>query len=385
MKLVAGSYERFLWGWRVEKKKNQLQPIFSYPAHLAPIKCIASWGSVLATGGADDTIKIFDTNAQRDMGTLIHHTGAVTTLCFYGSVVPSYPSNLLSGSEDGVVCIWDTDSWLLYKTMKGHKKGVSDLSIHPSGRLCLSVGRDSHLNMYDLLKGRRSFTSKLPSEASLIRFAPQEGNTYSLCVEHAVIVHSAEDGRTLQTLTHDKRVLCMNQQEDDVIFTGGEDRTIRGWDTRSAKLALSVTNAHSNRIRGLAVWGADQTSENAPFYVASASSDGCIHVWDTRFLGNPESMTPPSPVMEAETKARLTCLVACSLKKSAQKTLNIGDGSLKEEKPLSSPDGVSSKGTDSGHDLEDTIKRPAATELKRLAKPLSKKLKKTKAKNIEDK
>ena len=248
MKLVAGSYERFLWGWRVKKKKkkksqNQIQEdedeptenkdeeeedktgktdlhqIFSYPAHLGPIKCIASMGPVLATGGADDTIKVFDSNAQKDMGTLIQHTGAVSSLAFYGhGDLPSpYPSNLLSGSDDGTVCIWNTEAWILYKTMKGHKKGVSDLTIHPSGRICLSVGRDSQLNMYDLLKGRRSFTTKLQNEGSLIRFSPEEGLFYSLCEENNVVVHGAEDGRALHTFVHEKRVLCMAQEEVNII------------------------------------------------------------------------------------------------------------------------------------------------------------------------
>ncbi|KAI5068537.1 hypothetical protein GOP47_0016882 [Adiantum capillus-veneris] len=311
MKLVAGSYERYLWGWRVEKKKGQLQPVFSYPAHLAPIKCIASWGSVLATGGADDTIKIFDTNTNTDMGTLTHHTGAVTALSFYGSAW--YPSNLLSASDDGLVCLWDTNSWLLYKSMKGHRNGVSDLSIHPSGRLCLSVGRDSHLNMYDLIKGRRSFTSKLFSEASLVRFSPLNGSTYALAIEGSVVIHRSDDGRPLHTFAHEKRVLCMAQEEDVLLFTGGEDRTIRAWDTRTAELAFAVMNAHTNRVRGLCVWAVDKASETVAYKVASASSDGSVRVWDTRLIKNGDDS---SPVMEAETKARLTCLVACSVKKS---------------------------------------------------------------------
>eukprot|EP00250_Pteridium_aquilinum_P014597 c22084_g1_i1 orf=550-1677(-) len=374
MKLVAGSYERYLWGWRVEKKKGQLQPIFSYPAHLGPIKCIASWGSVLATGGADDTIKVFDTNANTDMGTLTHHTGAVTALSFYGSSV--YPSNLLSASEDGMVCLWDTDSWLLYKSMKGHKKGVSDLSIHPSGRLCVSVGRDSHINMYDLLKGRHCFTSKLSSEASLIRFSPLDGSTYALVVEDSVVVNNTEDGRPLHTLPHDKRILCTAQEEDGILFTGGEDRIIRAWDTRSAKLAFSITKAHTNRIRGLCVWAADKTSETISNYVASASSDGCIRVWDTRLIKNGDDA---SPVMEAETKARLTCLVACSVKKSLPKTLD-ADGRT-GEKHTSLTDGASPENTHDKHDSGGTTKRCATTEAEVWDKcPAKKKKKKAKDK-----
>lgn len=99
--------------------------------------------------------------------------------------------------------------------------------------------------------------------------------------------------------------------QDNVLFTGGEDRIIRAWDTRSSKLVFSVKNAHTNRIRGLCVWAADQISENASYNVASASSDGCIRVWDSRLIKNGDDA---SPLMEADTKSRLTCLVACSVK-----------------------------------------------------------------------
>lgn len=363
MKLVAGSYERYLWGWKVEKRKEQLQPLFSYAAHLAPIKCIASWGSVLATGGADDTIKIFDTNANTDMGTLTHHTGAVTALSFYGSSV--YPSNLLSASEDGMVCLWDTDSWVLYKSMKGHKKGASDLSIHPSGRLCLSVGHDSHLNMYDLLKGRQSFTSKLPSVASLIRFSPLDGSTYALAMENSVVIHHSEDGRPLHTLSHEKRILCMAQEQDSVLFTGGEDRIIRAWDTRTAKPAFSIENAHTNRIRGLCVWVVDQTSENVFCNVASASSDGCIRVWDTRRIKTGDDGAS-SPVMEAETKARLTCLVACNVKKDLPKRKN--SKRSEDEKHVSATNGALVDKKLERHDTGYMTKKRRAAADKRVSK-----------------
>ncbi|KAH7420754.1 hypothetical protein KP509_13G020800 [Ceratopteris richardii] len=330
MKLVAGSYERYLWGWRLDKKKEQLQSIFSYPAHLGPIKCIASWGSVLATGGEDDTIKIFDTNSNKDMGTLTHHTGSVTTLSFYGSSV--YPSNLLSGSEDGMICLWDTDTWLLYKSMKGHRKGVCDLSIHPSGRLCISVGRDSHLNMYDLIKGRRCFTSKLSSAASLIQFSPVDGNTYALVTDNSIAIHSSENGNHLRTLRHEKQVLCMAQHEDNVLFTGGEDCTIKVWDTRSAEAIFSVNNAHTKRVKGLCVWASDQATENTEHKIGSASSDGSIFIWDTRRIQNGDNITP---LVRAETKARLTCLVTCSMRKNKMQQLaNDGGGGGDKEVSL---------------------------------------------------
>ena len=141
MKLVAGCYERFLWGFDVKPSTPELKWTFAYPAHIGPIKCVATSGAVVATGGADDTIRIFDLSAQKDMGTLYKHEGAVTCLDFHNSHPGiNHPTHLLSGSEDGSICIWDTDAWIHLLTMKA-KKGpnapVQDLSIHPSGEWSL--------------------------------------------------------------------------------------------------------------------------------------------------------------------------------------------------------------------------------------------------------
>jgi protein MAK11 len=137
MKLVAGSYERFLWGYDVKPKRQELQWKFAYPAHIGPIKCVATSGAVVATGGADDTIRIFDLAAQKDMGTLYKHEGAVTCLDFHNAhPAINHPTHLLSGSDDGSICIWDTDAWIHLLTMKakkGPKAPVQDLSIHKSG------------------------------------------------------------------------------------------------------------------------------------------------------------------------------------------------------------------------------------------------------------
>lgn len=94
---------------------------------------------------------------------------------------------------------------------------------------------------------------------------------------------------------------------------------MRGWDTRSGKQAWSVTNAHSNRIKGVAILGSksvtDEHDGGPPAIVASASSDGLLKIWDTRMVGS-DCGTPPAPLLQAETKARLTCLVSSSGVKS---------------------------------------------------------------------
>uniref|UniRef100_A0A0D6R7M5 Uncharacterized protein n=1 Tax=Araucaria cunninghamii TaxID=56994 RepID=A0A0D6R7M5_ARACU len=329
MNIVAGSYEKYILGWTLNHNKQggksngdeeqevcYLNSTFTYPAHMAPIKCLAMAGPVLVTGGMDDAIKIFDVAAYCEVGSLLHHSAAITSLSFYGDQCYgkaegndiAYPRNLLSGSLDGNICIWDSDLWVHLKTMKAHKKGVNDLAIHPSGRLALSVGRDCHLSMFNLIKGRCTFTSNLQKEATLIEFNSRVGDSYSVGIDEVVSVHNAEDARLLHSLQHSKRVLCLSPAQNGLLLTGGEDSTIRAWDLASGKISFSLENAHKNRIKGLSVLGPKTSieSDDAPYLVTSASSDGIIRVWDVRMVKRENS----TPLSETDSKARITCLAS---------------------------------------------------------------------------
>jgi protein MAK11 len=71
MKLVAGSYERFLFGYHLAPTSLKDEPAedaelaeprplsaaFTYAAHLGPIKSLAASGSYLVSGGSDDIIR----------------------------------------------------------------------------------------------------------------------------------------------------------------------------------------------------------------------------------------------------------------------------------------------------------------------------------------
>lgn len=71
MKLVAGSYERFLFGYHLAPtalkeelpedaeaaEPRPLSTAFTYAAHLGPIKSLAASGSYLVSGGSDDIIR----------------------------------------------------------------------------------------------------------------------------------------------------------------------------------------------------------------------------------------------------------------------------------------------------------------------------------------
>lgn len=82
-----------------------------------------------------------------------------------------------------------------------------------SGLLALSIERNHNMKMWNLTKGRCSFTTKLPSEAEIVKFFPQSGESYALVLGTALEIRNAETGSTIHRLQHDKKVFCIAQRE----------------------------------------------------------------------------------------------------------------------------------------------------------------------------
>ncbi|XP_068654036.1 uncharacterized protein [Aristolochia californica] len=330
MSLLAGSYEKFIWGFalKTQSQSHTLKPLFSFPSHLGPIKSVAVAGPVAASGSADDTIKVYDLSANTEIGSLVQHSGAVTALSFFTPASLFFPRNLVSGSEDGTVAIYDADPFVHLKSIPAHKRGVIDLAVHPSGKLALSVGRDSCLAMLNLVRGRRSFCCRMDKQASIVKF-DLEGERFFMATEEKVTIHNSEDARIVCEMDCQKRVLCASQAENNLLFTGGDDCGITSWDTLTGKAAYRIENAHSARVKGLVVLGSRLAGDalEYPFLIASASSDGVIRVWDIRMVHKEK----PYPLAETNTKSRITCLAGSSLKSSKKPLTGSNGGEGKQD------------------------------------------------------
>ena len=190
-----------------------------------------------------------------------------------------------------------------------HKKDVNDLALHPSGKLALTVGRDECLAMVNLVRGRRSFCCRLGKEASLVKF-DLSGDKFFMAMENKLSMHEAEDARLLFELENQRRLLCVAPADNGLLFAGGEGRNVTAWDTKSGKVAYSIEEAHNARVKGIVVLtkNGGAGGDDDPYLVASASSDGVIHVWDVRM-----ATKKSNPLAEAKTNSRLTCLAGSSL------------------------------------------------------------------------
>ncbi|KAJ6664484.1 hypothetical protein lerEdw1_007141 [Lerista edwardsae] len=281
MELIGGCYEQILFGFAVQPGQNwTVVPDFTHHAHSASLSAVA-------------------VNARYVV------TGTVTCLEFYGS------AHLLSGAEDGIMCIWDTKRWECLKSIKAHKGHVTALSIHPSGKLALSVGTDKTLRTWNLVEGRSAFIKNIKQNAHLVKWSPN-GETYAVVISNKVDLYKLVTASICGTIETEKRISSVKFITDCVLAIVGDEECVRLFDCESQK-CLCEFKAHENRIKEISSF------EMEGFHVlVTASSDGFIKMWSLD-LGKINSS--PSLLCEVNTKARLTCLAVWLRKDSETKEI----------------------------------------------------------------
>lgn len=346
MTLIAGCYERFLFGYShptsfTNKESCELQSQFTHAAHKGVVKSLASAGPFLASGGADDLIHLYDLKHGKDLGFLVNPgEGAITALTFFTPKNAFYPTHLLAGCTDGTLSIWVAgQGWQCMKTLRGHRHEISSIAVHESGALALTTSRDKTLRLWDLVKGRTTFQSKLDTEADQICFSPS-GTKYALRTGTKVTVFPVSKGECI-VLEHGRRVSTfLFGNTDEAIITGTEDGVLRAWhasDSSPPSIIVQLEKAHESRIKACAVpksytvrvekgtpledsvpvSEAIARGRDFPAFVATASSDGHISIWklDDAISTATKNASPIQDASEyclssVQTKARLTTLCA---------------------------------------------------------------------------
>ncbi|KAM9720162.1 p21-activated protein kinase-interacting protein 1-like [Menidia menidia] len=292
--LIAGSYEQITFGYLVKPGENgwTAEPDFTHHAHTASVSVVAASERFVVTGSKDETIQVYDMKKKTDHGALLHHDGTVTCLEFYGT------THLLSGGEDGLLCVWGTKKWECLKSIKAHKGHVTSLSVHPSGKLALSVGTDKTLRTWNLINGRSAFIKNIKLNAHIVRWSP-DGDRYVVVANDKLDIYKLETASVEGTLTNPKRISSVKFLNNSILAVAGDDETVRICDVGKLKWVCEF-KAHETRVKAV-----DSLMVEDYCVVVTASNDGFIKLWKILLK---EELESPTLLGEVNTTARLTCL-----------------------------------------------------------------------------
>ncbi|XP_031666689.1 p21-activated protein kinase-interacting protein 1-like isoform X1 [Oncorhynchus kisutch] len=325
IELIAGSYEQIAFGYRVSTGEEEWTATadFTHHAHTASVSAVATSERYIATGSRDETIQIYDMKKRVEHGALLHHDGTISCLEFYGS------SHLLSGGQDGLLCVWSTRNWECLKSIRAHKGQVTSLSVHPSGKLALTVGTDKTLRFafcfeyifgsccrcskhslgtkltdgfcgcrtWNLIDGRSAFIKNIKQNAVIVKWSP-EGDKYVVVIGDKVDVYDLETATLTSTIINPKRISSIKFLTNSILAIAGDDETVRLCDINTQKV-LCEFEAHETRVKSVDSFTVDDFC-----VLVTASNDGFIKMWKL----NLESLEPPVLLGKVNTTARLTCL-----------------------------------------------------------------------------
>ncbi|KAL4235633.1 p21-activated protein kinase-interacting protein 1-like protein [Mactra antiquata] len=304
MDVILGTYDEVLLGFRVVEigKGLQIEASFTDNSHTGSIRCVSiSKNGILASGSTDETIRLFNLKKQKELGSLIHHDGSVTSLDFHKNF-------LFSTSEDKTLCIWKTFTWECLRTLKGHKAAINYVNIHPSGKLALTVGRDKALHTWNLITGRSAFITNLHKIADIVKWSP-DGESYVIVVQNKIDIYSVETAEVTQTIEAEGRINCFEFLNNTICSYGGEGGNVVFYDLSTSK-QLHVCETGTVRIKGLCISCCKLRNHDTHPILTIASSEGIVKLYTLK-VNKDEINT--ELLVEHNTGFRVTCLaVYCS-------------------------------------------------------------------------
>ena len=251
--LASGGADNTIRLWDVDSGR-ELRALIGHKGYVKSL-ALSSNGDLLASGSNDRTLKVWNVSSGRASLTLADHRAAVEAVLFS-------PDDrwIISGSADSTIKVWETASGRLVQTLKDHTAGITALAISLDGKTLASGSSDNSIKLWDTATWdlRRTLNSRT-KKITTLAFSPDGRRLVSGSADGALVIWDTPNGKDRPMMKrNDSAVLAVAFTTEQELLSTTADGAIVFWDAMTGK---------QNRV----VAG-DQAVEEILF--ASLSKDG---------------------------------------------------------------------------------------------------------------
>ncbi|GIW80574.1 MAG: hypothetical protein KatS3mg105_2381 [Gemmatales bacterium] len=269
---------------------EHLVAVFGDETRVQPDRMFAaafdSKGALLAGGGEDNRVHIWDIATLNHSVLIPSFRGAVTSLAF-----STTDRRLAAGSYDGYVGLWDLDdSEGVRLSWEAHTYGVNAVAFSPDGKQLATGGGDHQVKLWDLAK-----TPTAQSQLSVhkrpvlsLAFSPDGNQLASSAGDVLVWQLKKSEPRRLRVKNGAVYALAWSP-DGKWLAAGGWDKSIRLWPMNEKKDKPIELKKHRDTIYSLAF------SSHGKWLV-SAGADGQVILWNVTDKKPLEEWSLPWPV-----------------------------------------------------------------------------------------